>query len=77
MMKRKEIETIIGEIDRYSGTTVHDLIVFMQQYNLRFGVLEIGAERAAYPKLYAMRQQLDELNEGLQGEGRGPAIRPQ
>lgn len=78
MMKRKEIETIIGEIDRYSGTTVHDLIVFMQRYNLRFGVPEIGAERAAYPKLYAaMRQQLDELNEGLQGEGRGPAIRPQ
>ncbi|SIO39125.1 hypothetical protein SAMN05444166_4318 [Singulisphaera sp. GP187] len=76
MMKRKDIETIIGEIDRYSGTTVHDLIVFMQRYNLRFGVPEIGAERAAYPKLYAaMKLQLDELNESLQVEGRVPRDR--
>ncbi|AGA24655.1 hypothetical protein [Singulisphaera acidiphila] len=78
MMKRKDVELIIGELDRYSGTTVHDLVVFMQQYNLRFGVPEIGAERATYPKLYAaMRQQLDELNETLQGEGRAPRVHEQ
>ena len=71
MMKKKDIEMIIGEIDRYSGTTVHDLMVFMQKYNLRFAIPEIGDERAAYPKLYAaMRQQLDELNDALKGDGR-------
>ncbi|WP_406698149.1 hypothetical protein V5E97_04755 [Singulisphaera sp. Ch08] len=78
MMKRKDIEMIIGEIDRYSGTTVHDLVIFMQRYNLRFGVPEIGTERAAYPKLYAaMKQQFDELNEALQVEGRAPRDREQ
>lgn len=70
MMKKKDLEMIIGEIDRYSGTTVHDLIVFMQKYNLRFGVPEIGDERAAYPKLYAaMKQQFDELNGAMQDHG--------
>ncbi len=66
LMKKREIELIMGQIDRYNGTSVHDLVVFMQNHNLRFAVPEIGDERAAYPKLYAaMREQLDELNEAL------------
>ncbi|MHC5541480.1 hypothetical protein ACYOEI_24940 [Singulisphaera rosea] len=58
--KIHDIEKMLGEIDRYSGTKVHDLMVFMQKYNLRFGVAAIGAEREMYPKLYEkMKQQLD------------------
>ena len=53
LFKRKDIEVILGEIDRYPGATVHDLIVFMQKYNLRFGVPELGDERALFPQLYA------------------------
>lgn len=76
MMKKKDIEMIIGEIDRYSGTTVHDLMVFMQKYNLRFAVPEIGDERATYPKLYAaMKQQFNELNEAMQDHGQGDPVR--
>jgi len=53
MLKLRAIEQMLGEIDKYSGANVHDLIVFMQKYNLRFGVPEIGDERELYPKLYA------------------------
>jgi hypothetical protein len=53
MLKLRAIEQMLAEIDKYSGANVHDLIVFMQKYNLRFGVPEIGDERELYPRLYA------------------------
>jgi hypothetical protein len=53
LFKLRAIEQMLGEIDKYAGANVHDLIVFMQKYNLRFGVPEIGDERELYPKLYA------------------------
>jgi hypothetical protein len=64
LFKRKEIETILGEIDKYSGTTVHDLVVFMKRNNLRFAVAEeIGDEQSIYTKLYAaLNQQLDSVH---------------
>ena len=70
LLKLKEVEQILGEIDRFPGTTVYDLIVFMQAHNLRFGVPEIGAETALYPNLYAsMKQQLDEAQAGMNDTG--------
>lgn len=75
IMKKKDIEMIIGEIDRYSGTTVHDLVVFMQKYNLRFGVPKIGEERGAYPNLNAaLQEQLNELNEARNDNGLGAGM---
>ena len=61
LFKRKEIEQILGEIDKYAGTTVHDLVAFMKRNNLRFAVPdEIGDEQALYTRLHAsMSQQLD------------------
>jgi hypothetical protein len=61
IFKRKEIEEILGAIDKYAGTTVYDLIAFMKKYNLRFGVPdEIGDEQTIYVRLYAsLSQQLD------------------
>jgi hypothetical protein len=62
LLKRQKIEQIIGELNKYSGTTVEDLIVFMQRNNLRFHVSEIGDERQMYPKLYAaLKQQFDRV----------------
>jgi hypothetical protein len=63
LFKRREIEQILGEIDKYSGTTVHDLVVFMKRNNLRFAVAEeIGDEQSIYTKLYAaLSQQLDSV----------------
>jgi hypothetical protein len=68
MIKLRAIEQIMGEIDRYSGANVHDLIVFMQKYNLRFGVPEIGEERELYPRIYAALVQQRSLVTTGQGE---------
>jgi hypothetical protein len=61
LFKRREIEQILGEIDKYAGTTVHDLVLFMKRNNLRFGVPdEIGDEQSLYARLHAsLEQQLD------------------
>jgi hypothetical protein len=61
LFKRREIEQILAEIDKYAGTTVEDLIMFMKRNNLRFGVPdEIGDEQTLYMRLYAsLDQQLD------------------
>ena len=61
LFKHKEIEQILGEIDKYSGTTVQDLVAFMKRNNLRFGVPdEIGDEQSQYTRLHAsLSQQLD------------------
>jgi hypothetical protein len=62
LIKRGSSERILSEIDKYSGTTVHDLVVFMQKHNLRFGVPDPGDERELYPRLYAsLRLQLDSV----------------
>jgi hypothetical protein len=64
LFKRREIERILAEIDKYAGTTVFDLITFMQRNNLRFGVPDLGDERELYPKLYAfLKSQLDQVSE--------------
>jgi hypothetical protein len=61
LFKSAKAEMILGEIDRYSGTNVYDLIKFMQAYNLGFGVPDIGSERAMYQQLFASLQlQRDE-----------------
>lgn len=69
LLKRRAIEQMLGEIDKYSGTSIHDLMVFMQKYNLRFGVPALGYERELYPRLYeSMKEQL-ELVRGPQPGG--------
>jgi hypothetical protein len=66
LFKFKDVEPILGEIDKFSGTTVFDLIKFMERNNLRFGVAEErGDERDLYTKLYtSLRQQLDMVQPG-------------
>jgi hypothetical protein len=53
LLKTEKIERAIGEIDKYSGTTVKDLMDFMQAHNLRFAATENPDERRLYPELYA------------------------
>ncbi len=60
LLKRQKIEEMLGQIDKYSGTSVHDLVSFMQKYNLRFGMPDLGFERELYPRIHeALRLQLD------------------
>ena len=40
LFETQKVQQAIGEIDKYSGTTVNDLKLFMRKYNLRFGRAE-------------------------------------
>jgi hypothetical protein len=53
LLKTEKIERAIGEIDKYSGTTVNELKAFMQRHNLRFAAALTPEERTLYPELYA------------------------
>jgi hypothetical protein len=62
LLSKHKIEVAIGEIDKYSGTTVRDLMLFMQAHNLRFAATENPEERRLYPELYAaLLQQQEKL----------------
>jgi hypothetical protein len=50
------VQQALGEIDKYSGTTVNDLRIFMRKYNLTFGSAETPDERKLYPELYEALQ---------------------
>jgi hypothetical protein len=62
LLKTSKIERAIGEIDKYSGTTINDLKEFMRSHNLRFAAAKTPEERSRFPELYAsLREQLDKV----------------
>ena len=65
LLETHKIQQAIGEIDKYSGTTVNDLKNFMRKYGLRFGRAESPDERKLYPELYeklrAQREKFAEM----------------
>ncbi len=61
-LKTAQIERAIGEIDKYSGTTIQDLKTFMMNHNLRFAAAKTPEEKGRMPQLYALlREQLEKL----------------
>jgi hypothetical protein len=63
------VQQALGEIDKYSGTTVNDLRIFMRKYNLTFGRAETPEERKLYPELY---EALQIQREKMAGGGKAP-----
>ncbi len=62
LLKQERIERTIGEIDRYSGTTVGDLVAFMQMHNLHFAAAMTPEDRKLLPELYVLfKEQRDKL----------------
>jgi hypothetical protein len=55
------VEKVLAGIDSYSGTTVGDLVIFMQRYNLRFAPATTPEERESYHALYAAMQRLRDV----------------
>ena len=53
-LKHTKIEQAIGDIDKYSGTTVFDLKVFMSNHNLRFGAANRTEEAEVFGALYEL-----------------------
>jgi hypothetical protein len=61
-LKITKIERAVGELDKYSGTTVNDLKMFMRNHNLRFAAARSREERELFPELYALlRLQADKV----------------
>jgi hypothetical protein len=57
LFKTHNVQRALGDIDKYSGTSVNDLKNFMQKYNLRFAVADTPEERRLYPELYTVMEE--------------------
>ena len=54
MLYSPQMEKIIAELEDYQGTTLGDLLGFMQAFNLRFAPANSYRQRQIYLKLYPM-----------------------
>jgi hypothetical protein len=62
MFTVRDVEKVLGAVERYHGTTVGDLMMFMYDNDLQFGVARTETERDLYKHLYAaLLQQRDKL----------------
>ena len=67
ILKHQKVERTLGEIDRYSGTTVNDLRLFMRQHSLTFAPADSPEEKKLYPELHAsLVQQREKLSGATQ-----------
>lgn len=57
MLKNPEIDKMVASLETYPGTTVADLLAFMQMFNLRFGSATTARERGLYQSLYPLLDQ--------------------
>lgn len=65
-------EHVVGELDKFAGTTVHDLTAFMQAHKIRFAPAKTPEEVRLYVELYsALVQQRDILAQRGVGRDRG------
>jgi hypothetical protein len=60
-LRHPVVEKVLAAIDSYSGTTVADLVIFMQRYNLRFAPATTPEERESYHALYAAMLRLRDV----------------
>jgi len=66
MLKSTDIEYALGELDRYAGTNVNDLRVFMLRHGLQFADASTPDEKELFPQLYAkLGEQRDRVSQGL------------
>ena len=54
MLDSSKIEKVLAELEDYQGTTLGDLLAFMQAFNLRFAAANSYRQRQIYQKLYPM-----------------------
>jgi hypothetical protein len=80
MLKSSVVERVLADIQKYPGTTVADLLEFMQRYNLQFSPATVPAERDLYRALYQLlvRQRTVLAMQGAAkaGEDPGAPINP-
>ncbi len=64
LLQKPKYEEILAALETYPGTTVRDLIGFMEQFNLRFAPAETDRQKQIYADLYGVLDpQRDEIME--------------
>jgi hypothetical protein len=53
LLQKPKFEEILAALETYPGTTVRDLVGFMEQFNLRFAAAETDRQKQIYNDLYA------------------------
>ena len=76
MLYSPKVEEILAELEDYQGTTLGDLLSFMQAFNLRFAPANSFRQRRIYLKLYPMLAEqangpVGKLGRRTDGPGRG------
>lgn len=62
LLQEPKYEEILAALETYPGTTVRDLIAFMEQFNLRFAPAETARQKQIYLDLYGVLDaQKDEI----------------
>jgi hypothetical protein len=73
LIQSHQIELLIGELDQYGGTTVRDLLAFMEKYKLGFADAQTPDEIKLFPELYArLKQQGEDVKRAMEQ----PAVEP-
>ncbi len=60
MLETPAINVLLSGVENHPETTVGDLLAFMKAFNLRFGVADQPAQRAAYNELYPLLAKLSD-----------------
>ncbi len=71
MLYSPQMDKILAELEDYQGTTLGDLLGFMQAFNLRFAPANSYKQRMIYNRLYPM---LAEQANGSLGSGAGGGV---
>jgi hypothetical protein len=62
MLENPVLDQVLASLEKYDGTTVADLLAFMQMFNLRFGSATTPRERGLYQNLWPLLdQQRDQI----------------
>ncbi len=81
LLKNDTVRRFLADIEKYSGTTIADLIDFMRWYHLRFAAAEPGTpERSLYPTLYErlnlQREKIQEMARQDAADARSRSAKP-
>jgi hypothetical protein len=77
MLESPKIDQVLASLEKFDGTTVADLLAFMQMFNLRFAAANTPRERGLYESLYPLLdEQRDRIMEQLSGKTTTPPPAP-
>jgi hypothetical protein len=64
MLYSPAMDKVLAELEDYQGTTLGDLLSFMQAFNLRFGPAKSYQQRLIYQHIYPMLSEAANASQG-------------